>query len=62
MKFVGTLCLLLTCGQGEARTVTITTDAVRRDVDGNYVDAHDGKIVVSEKIDSPICSIVKLKT
>jgi len=30
---------------GAARTVTIQTDAARRDVDGNYIDAHDGKIV-----------------
>ena len=30
----------------EAKTVTITTDFARVDVDGNYIDAHDGKIIV----------------
>lgn len=29
----------------DAKTVTIVTDATRRDVDGNYIDAFDGKIV-----------------
>ena len=30
----------------EGRIVTITNDIARRDVHGNYLDAHDGKIVV----------------
>lgn len=28
-----------------AKTVTITTDAARRDVDGAFIDAHDGMIL-----------------
>lgn len=34
-----------TGGAASTRTVTITTDAARRDVDGNYIDAHDGMIL-----------------
>ena len=37
--------LLLLTGAGSAKRVTIQTDAARLDVDGNYIDAHDGKIV-----------------
>jgi hypothetical protein len=29
----------------QAKTVVIHNDVARRDVEGNYVDAHDGKIV-----------------
>ena len=39
------LAVLLPRKAGAARTVTIQTDAARRDVDGDYIDAHDGKIV-----------------
>ena len=33
------------CAGVEAKVVVIHNDVARRDVDGNYVDAHDGKIV-----------------
>ena len=29
----------------QAKTVVIRNDVARRDVEGNFVDAHDGKIV-----------------
>ena len=44
------LCRLLVAASvfctSDANTVTITTEAARLDVDGNHIDAHDGKIVV----------------
>ena len=40
-----TALLLLLASFAEGKQVTITTEAARLDIDGNYIDAHDGKIV-----------------
>ena len=40
-----TALLFLLSSFAEGKQVTITTEAARLDVDGNYIDAHDGKIV-----------------
>ena len=36
------LCCACAVGPALARTVTIRNDQPRLDVDGNYIDAHDG--------------------
>eukprot|EP00937_MAST-01D_sp_MAST-1D-sp2_P004462 g4462.t1 len=45
MSFVTTLSLLLALGTSAARVVTIHNDQPRLDVNGDYVDAHDGMIL-----------------
>jgi hypothetical protein len=44
-KALEVFALAAVVAHSAAKRVTIATDAARLDVDGNYIDAHDGKIV-----------------